>query len=278
MRSRLRRRSVPSRCASLTGASSVRVVAGEPGSRSPTSTDVDAGCQKPRGGKPPQGKQERGPQHQLKPAASLEKQWEGRAGHVAAKAIVDGQAPDRPSILSGVWGAARVHREARNTREPSASSSSRHSAPYKPKAKSGVAQRKSEGVIVPLISTTKNAEGGRDPCSGHVGGEGKREGMSGLTETIHPVGAYVDVTKARQLPNRLWSQAKLMVRREMIRGGTERSDARFSSEIAAPPSTQAWTRRPPASRVREIRMHGLKGGPETLLLTHVPRKELRIYQ
>ena len=264
---------MPSRCASLTGASPVRVIAGEPGSRSPTATAVEAGCQKPL-----RRKQGRGPQHQVKPAASTDKQWECRADHVAAKAILDEQAPERSSRLPGVWGAARVHRGARNTGEPSASSSSRQCAPYKPKVKSGVAQRKSEGAIVLMISTTKNVEGGRGPCSGHATDGGKRKGMSSTTVTNHPVGLCAGVTNARQLQKQLWSMAKSTIKCGMILNTTRWSDARLGQKIAAVTSTQATSGRPPVSRVREIRMHGLKGGSESLRMTNVPAKGLRIYQ
>ena len=48
---------------------------------------------------------------------------------------------------------------------------------YKPKAKSSAVQRESEGVVVPTMVVQNNATGGRGPWGGHVGEEGKREGM-----------------------------------------------------------------------------------------------------
>src|SRR5690606_13072045 len=70
-------------------------------------------------------KQARGPQHQVKPAASSDAQSEGRAGHVAAKATSPSRASERDGDLGGVWGAARVQGSTRNTRDPSALPSSR---------------------------------------------------------------------------------------------------------------------------------------------------------
>jgi hypothetical protein len=159
------------------GASPARVIAGEPGSRSAAAGEipsVEAGRREPL-----RREQERGPQHEVKPAASSDKQWEGRADHVTAKAILDENEPgaESSSSLPGVGGAARVQGEALNTRGPSWQPSSRRGVSYKPKVKSSTAKRESEGVIVPLISTTNNVEGGKDLCGGNDEGAGKREGM-----------------------------------------------------------------------------------------------------
>lgn len=48
-------------------------------------------------------------------------------------------------------------------------------------------QRESDGVVVPLIGVM-NAPGGKGPDFDHVGGEGKRQGMSGVSRSNHPGG------------------------------------------------------------------------------------------
>jgi hypothetical protein len=137
------------RCASPAGESPVPVSVGAPGSRSQTSKGdlrVRAGCQKPvRRRKPYRGEQARGPQHEVKPAASTEKQSGSRATHVMAKATSVARAPKLDADPGGVEGAARVQGEARNTRDPSARPKSGQSVSYKPKAKTTAVQRESEG-------------------------------------------------------------------------------------------------------------------------------------
>ena len=115
-----------------TGESPVQATAGEPGSRSTAageSPSVEARRQKPL-----RREQERGPQHEVKFAASSEKQSEGRAAHVTAKAALDTHEPgaERVSSLGGVWNAARAQGEMLNTRDPSGQSSSGQGSPYKP--------------------------------------------------------------------------------------------------------------------------------------------------
>src|SRR6476646_6371998 len=126
-----------SRCAFPAGASPVPASVGAPGSR-PQRSGRDsgrrAGRQEPAmRQKPSNGEQARGPQHEVKPAASTDQQSEGRADHVAAKATPTAQAPKRAFGLGGVEGAVRVHGEARNTRGPSAWPTSGRGAPNKPK-------------------------------------------------------------------------------------------------------------------------------------------------
>jgi hypothetical protein len=60
----------------------------------------------------------------VKPAASIDLQTGGRAAHVTAKAILDTGAPKPVVGSGGVFGAARVTGEVRNTRHPSAPSES----------------------------------------------------------------------------------------------------------------------------------------------------------
>ena len=151
-------------CASPTGANPVPVSIGAPVSR-PQVKEGDflaqAGYHKPvRWREPHNGERTRGPQPQVKPAASTESQPGGRADHVTAKATSEAREPKLVSDTGGVWGAARVSGEARNTRDPSARPSSWQGDSYKPKAKANTVQRESEGIVVPY-----NPErfGGRTP-------------------------------------------------------------------------------------------------------------------
>src|SRR5690349_4126727 len=98
-------------CTVPAGVSPVRVIAGEPGSRPPPEAERPTGeawCQKPSVAKAAEGEQQRGPQHQVKPAASSERQPGSRAAHVTAKA----KSPTRESgwvgSPGGVEGAARA--------------------------------------------------------------------------------------------------------------------------------------------------------------------------
>ena len=109
--------------------------------------------------------------------------------------------------LGGVWGAARVHGEERNTRGPSAPPGSRQRGSYKPTAKSSAAQRASEGTVVVSRLATNNARGAKGPCGGHVGGASTREGMTGTPVPTHP-GGRPPIDKVRQLQRRLWVAAK----------------------------------------------------------------------
>src|SRR4029453_4282332 len=113
-----------SRRSSPAGASPVPGSAGAPSSRPQASGAIPvarAGCQEPLRREPA-----RGPQPDVKPAASTHSQSENRADPVAAKATsAVSQSGDHAAGLGGVWGAARVHGEERNTRGPSAQPSSR---------------------------------------------------------------------------------------------------------------------------------------------------------
>ena len=214
-------------CATPTGESPVPVGVGAPGSR-PQVVEGDlcarAGRQKPvRRRELRSGEQARGPQHQVKPAASTDLQPAGRAAHFTAKATSLAQGPKHAGGCGGVWGAARVQGVERNTRDPSARPESGQASSYKPKAKSSRAQRESEGIVVldgeanaavnaaanvaPTKAVGHNAAGGKGPCGGHVAGAGKREGMAGETEPNDP-GGDEPRDKVRQLQRRLWAAAK----------------------------------------------------------------------
>jgi len=167
-----------------------------------------AGRQKPvRRREPRNGEQARGPQHEVKPAASTEEQSGSRAAHFTAKATRVTRVLERVIGPGGVRGAARVQGEVRNTRAPSAQPLSRQGGSYKPRAKSSAAQRESEGVVVPSMAATNNAVGGKGPCGGYVADAGKREGMAGKTGPNHP-GGRAPVDKVRQLQRSLWVAAK----------------------------------------------------------------------
>src|SRR5215210_1455003 len=93
-------------CTVPAGESPVQVGAGAPGSRSQVEQGeipvARAGCREPL-----RREQERGPQHQVKPAASSDLQRGSRAAHVTAKATsVAGRSGQTATGPSGVWGAA----------------------------------------------------------------------------------------------------------------------------------------------------------------------------
>ena len=163
-----------------------------------------AGCQEPL-----RREQVRGPQHEVKPAASTHLQPESRAAHFTAKAtsLAPWSGGARAGGLDGVGGAARGQGAGRNTRGPSARSGSGQRGLHKPKVKAGAAQRESEGVIVPVRAVWQNAVGGKDPCGGHGVGARTREGMVGETGPNSP-GRRVSPDKVRQLQRRLWAAAK----------------------------------------------------------------------
>ena len=163
-----------------------------------------AGCQEPL-----RREQARGPQHQVKPAASTDLQPESRAAHVTAKAMIRAHesGEERAGNLGGVRGAARVQGTRRNTRGPSARPESGQAGSYKPMAKSSGAQRESEGTGVVTRAVKNNAVGAKGPCGGRAGEAGKREGMAGKTGPNNP-GGREPADKVRQLQRRLWSAAK----------------------------------------------------------------------
>ncbi len=197
-----------SRCTDPAGASPARVSAGAPGSR-PQAADrevrVQVGCQEPL-----RREQECGPQHKVNPAASLHLKCGSRAAHFTAKATTVRHETGEESRVesTGVWGAARIQGSVRNGRGPSAPPLSRPGSPYKPKVKSGAAQRESEGVIVPMIAVEHNAAGGKDPCFGQAGSGGKREGMVGTGSRPNTPGGRRPTDKVRRLQKRLWTAAK----------------------------------------------------------------------
>src|SRR5262249_30771953 len=101
-----------SRCDQPAGASPASVSAGAPSSRPAASGETQRlrqGDESARGSDELRSvEQVRGPQHQVKLAASTDEQSGGRAGHVTAKATAASQVPERGVAPGGVWRAARV--------------------------------------------------------------------------------------------------------------------------------------------------------------------------
>ena len=193
-------------CTSPAGESPVPVSAEAPGSRPRARGESllsQAGRQEPL-----RRERVRGPQHEVKPAASSDSQCGSRAAHVTAKVKPSAsEFGDNALGSTGVEGAAREQGVVRNRRGPSARPWSRRDVPNKPSVKSGVVQRESEGIVVPEMVVTNNATGGKGPCGSRVGGRGKHEGMTGKSGSNHPRGPE-PVDKVRQLQRQLYVAAK----------------------------------------------------------------------
>ena len=198
-------------CASPAGERPVPVGAEAPGSRPQAPGEIPvsrAGHRKPADENVSLGrKRVRGPQHEVKPGASTDKQSESRAAHFTAKATTGAPDSERASVLGGVWGAARVQGGVRNTRGPSGQPQSRQGASYKPRAKASAAQRESEGIVVVAMVAQNNATGAKGPCGEGVDEAGKREGMAATRGPNHP-DRRNPVDKVRRLQRRLWIAAK----------------------------------------------------------------------
>ena len=249
------RSSATSCCSSPAGASPASVSAGAPSSRPQVSREsavARAGCRKPLRRKPA-----RGPQHQVKPAASTDLPPESRAGHVAAKAM--SRAPQSGEVRArghgGVRGAARVQGDERNTRGPSARPPSRYRDSYKPMAKSNRAQRESEGVVVLLTIAQKNAVRGKGLCFGRARNAGTCQGMAGRSGSNHP-DTHQRVVNAQQPRHEL----RMPANHQRSSISRLRTDSRSEVRDIACRGEHAASGRPSVSRVREIRTHGLKGG------------------
>ncbi len=246
-------------CTSPAGESPVPVGAGAPGSRLPRAEEIPSAKRSVES--PIAGSNEAG-RNQLKAVqASSDYQpkgdWECRAGHVAAKADAQRPAsPDRALGLPGVLAVARFEGEVRNTRDPSAPPTSGKHRAYKPVAKTRGGQWESEGLVVPMMAAQENAVGGKGPCSGQAVGWGKREGMVAAKRPNNPR------EKARELTTRLWATAKWgRARRGAAEEPAAGGDAPRNCARARRATAHAAQRRPPVSRVRENRTHGLTGGP-----------------
>jgi hypothetical protein len=225
-------------CIFPAGESPDRVIAGELGSRPPPEVERPTGeawCRKPPTARAVGWEQERGPQHQVKPAASSQLQSGSRAEHVAVKATQGAGKSGYAPSPGGVWGAARVQGTMRNTRGSSAPRVMPQSCLDKLMAKRGAAQRESEGAVVLVRTVQKNTVGGKGPCFSRAGEARRREGMTGDAVSNNPAGQPLG-DKAPCLRDQLQGAAKPMVAQAVRRGLS-------------------------VSRMREIRTYGLSGGP-----------------
>ncbi len=195
-------------CIVPAGESPERVIAGEPGSRPAPETERSTGeawCRKPDAAEVAGGRQQRGPQHEVKPAASSEIQSESRAAHVTAKATSSARESGWAEGLGGVEGAARAEGKVRNTRDPSRRATSAEGRAYKPKAKARGDERESEGSVVP--EKAGNTAGGKGPCLCRASTGVAGEGMPRTAAANHPVGQE-PIEKVRRLQRKLYVAAK----------------------------------------------------------------------
>jgi len=174
-------------------------------------------------------KQNRSPQHQVKPAASSDYQpkgaREGRAAHFTAKATdkrpQSGWTMDLPGALGAGCGESRV----RDRRDPPRQPTSGGERSYKAKPKSTGAGRESEGLVVPEKAGEQTA-GGTEPCFGHAR-EGVRHGS--VAERPKPPRG-----KVRELQRELWQCAK--------RSRTRRFHALYDRIYRSDVLWEAWGR------------------------------------
>ena len=163
---------------------------------------------------------------------------------------------------TGVRGAAREQGSVRKRRGPSARPLSRQGGPYKPKVKSGAVQRESEGTVVLRMAATNNAAGGKGPWGGRDGGGGKREGMAGKTGPNNPRGPEpADKSATTPMSSERGGQAVAGHRSHALLAVSTRSDVLWKAwQRMVGGGVMPLRQRPPVSRVREIRTHGLIGG------------------
>lgn len=95
---------------------------------------------------------------------------------------------------------------AEQERSVSAASSGKDHS-YKPMVKSSGAERKSEGVVVPMTGGQHNRPVGKGPHFDHADRGGKRKGMAGTARPNHPAG-HKPIDNVRKLQRRLWTAAK----------------------------------------------------------------------
>ena len=153
-------------CASPAGASPASVSIGAPSSRSPEPREIAE--TEARRQEPSNGRQGRGPQHEVKLAASTDSQPGSRADHFTAKATSSARTSEANVEDSrGVGSAARVHGEARNTGDPSARFAVTNTRVEQADGQAIAVQRKSEGIVVPVMMAPQNAVGGKGPWGGH---------------------------------------------------------------------------------------------------------------
>jgi RNA-directed DNA polymerase len=93
-------------------------------------------------------------------------------------------------------------------------------------------QRKSDGVVVPLIGV-RDTPGGKGPDFDHARGGGKRKGMTGTARSNHPDG-IAPIDNVRKLQRKLWAAAKQSEER--------RFHALFDRVCRADVLREAWRR------------------------------------
>jgi hypothetical protein len=167
------------------------------------------------------------------------------------RTVVAGEPQDTPGVGEG----ARSEGLVRNRRGPPRRPTSGEGGGYKPKVKCHRAGRESEGLVVPWMAPTRTVLEGRGPALVASVEEGKGEGM--------PARANSPTVKARRPRSRLFIAAK---RPLTVLGSVFPSHRRAGLTTPSRPRPERGTkrandmRRPSVSRVRETRMHGLKGG------------------
>jgi hypothetical protein len=174
-----------SSCASPAGASPASVGVGAPSSRSPEPGEILEA--EARRQEPSDGRQGRGPQHYVKLAASTDTQSGSRADHFTAKATSSTRSSEAIDEDSrGVWSAARVQGEARNTGDPSARPRVRGTRTDQADGQAIAVQRKSERIVVPVMTTPQNVVGGKGPWGGHDDGNRNDKGMVATRDEATP--------------------------------------------------------------------------------------------
>ena len=115
-----------------------------------------------------------------------------------------------------------------------------------------------------MSAVWQNAAGGKGPCSGHVGGVRTREGMSGETGTNHPGGRASTVQKRANCHADCGSRPSeggTAVDHALGQAWRLTSSGRRGCGSGFGVRVMLRLERPLGSRVREIRTHGLTGGP-----------------
>ncbi len=167
------------------------------------------------------------------------------------RTAVTGDLQDTPGVGEG----ARSEGLVRNRRDPPRRPTSGEGGGYKPMVKCHRAGRESEGLVVLWMASTRTALEGRGPALVVSVNEGKGEGM--------PARANNPTAKARKPRSRLFIAAKRLL---AVPGSGFPAYRLAGLTIPSRPCSGCGrqrardVRRPSVSRVRETRMHGLKGG------------------
>jgi hypothetical protein len=180
----------------------------------------------------------------------------GRADHVAAKATDCGTAvTGDPQDTLGVREGARSEGLVRNRRDPPRRPTSGEGGGYKPMAKCHRAGRESEGLVVPWMAPTRTTPEGSGPALVVLWDRGKGEGM--------PYWANDPFDKAREPGKELSVVAKSTATIAAVIDSQEPPRVTTLGRMATVvvcAIDASGTGRSSVSRVRETRMHGLKGG------------------